>query len=188
MDIGIISSRYAKALLKLTTETGEEKVVYHSMVSLIESYQQMPTLRNTLENPVLSNEKKLELLYLAAGGSKSISLKQFFLLVLKNYRIAIIQFIAISFIDSYRKQQHLIHSQLTVPAQIDSATISRLKAMVKEKTHNEVEFVVKVDPSIIGGFIMEYDTYSFDSSIKGRLYNIRKKMLSNDQYVELKQG
>jgi F-type H+-transporting ATPase subunit delta len=186
MDIGIISSRYAKALLRFATEKGENKEVYRSMVLLGESFQQIPTLRDALENPVLSNEKKIDLLHLAAGGDICESLDQFFHLVLRNHRIAMVQFMTHSFIDSYRKQQHLIHSQLTVPVKIDSATIERLKSIVKEKTQNEVEFVVKEDPSIIGGFIMEYDTYCFDGSIKGKLNRIRKELLSNDKFMAIK--
>lgn len=186
MDIGIISSRYAKALLSYATSQGDSNEVYRGMTLLGESFIRVPNLRDTLENPVLSDEKKFNLLTLAAGETPCESLKQFFRLVLKNRRIAMVQFMAHSYIDSYRKQQHLIHSQLTVPVQIASSTIERLKTMVKDKTKNEVEFVVKIDPSIIGGFIMEYDTYSFDASIKGRLNRIKKEMLKNDQFMSSK--
>lgn len=182
MDIGIISTRYAKALLKFATEKGDTEEAYYGMSVLGDSFVKSPTLRSTLENPVVNDEKKFNILNLAAGDTSSESLKQFFRLVLRNRRIAMIQFMAHSYVDFYRKEKHLIHSHLTVPAQLSSETLARLKNLVKEKTNNEVEFVVDIDPSIIGGFIMEYDTFCFDASIRNRLKLIRKNLLNNNSF------
>lgn len=186
MDIGIVSSRYARALLKFATEAGESKEVYQGMSKLCEAYASLPTLRATLENPVLEDEKKFKLLHLSSGESKSACLMQFFRLLIKKNRVAMAQFMAHSYVGLYRQQQHLIHGRLVVPVQLDSKTIERLKKMVKEKTENEVEFVVDIDPSIIGGFMLEYDTYSMDASIRGRLEKMKKELLSNDEFMASK--
>jgi F-type H+-transporting ATPase subunit delta len=186
MDIGIISARYAKALLKYATDCGDTDEVYRSMSVLGQSFVNVPTLRAALENPVVDDEKKFHILNLAAGETSSESLKQFFKLVLKNRRIAMIQFMAHAFVDSYRKEKHLIHSHLTIPVELSAETLGRLKNLVKEKTNNEVEFVVEVDPSIIGGFIMEYDTYCFDASIRNRLKLIKKNLLNNNNFLASK--
>ena len=44
--------------------------------------------------------------------------------------------------------------------------------MVEAKTQGTVEFTTEVDPTIIGGFILEYDTYRMDASVKSKLNNI----------------
>ena len=183
MDIGIISARYARALLKYATESKETEEVYQAMTLLGESFMKVRNLRPTLENPVINDDDKFNILNLAAGKPTCKSLEQFFRLVIRNHRIAMIQFMAHSYIDSYRKQNNLIHSHLTVPVALEDETIERLKKLVKEKTNNEVEFVVEVDPSIIGGFIMEYDTYSFDASIRNRLKNIKKELLNDTHFI-----
>ena len=94
-----------------------------------------------------------------------------------------IQFMAHSYVEAYRKQNRIIHSRLTVPVVLSDRTLNRLKDLVKEKTQNEVEFVVDVDPSIIGGFIMEYDTYSYDASIRSKLKNIRRGLWDNSRFM-----
>jgi len=186
MDIGIISARYAKALLKFATDNGDTEEVYRGMSVLGESFVNLPMLRAALENPVVDDEKKFDILNLSAGETSSESLKKFFWLVLKNRRIAMIQFMAHSYVVFYRKERHLIHSHLTIPVQLSFETLERLKNLVKEKTKNEVEFVVEVDPSIIGGFIMEYDTFCFDASIRNRLKLIKKKLLNDNSFLTLK--
>lgn len=183
MDLGIISARYAKALLKFAAEQGETEEVYRSMTVLGESFRSVPSLRDTLENPVVSDDRKFSILNLAAGDTSSECLRQFFRLVLKNNRVSMIQFMAHSYVEAYRKQNRIIHSRLTVPVVLSDRTLNRLKDLVKEKTQNEVEFVVDVDPSIIGGFIMEYDTYSYDASIRSKLKNIRRGLLDNSRFM-----
>ena len=44
--------------------------------------------------------------------------------------------------------------------------------MVEGKTHGSVEFNTEVDPNIIGGFILEYDTYRMDASVKTKLHQV----------------
>jgi F-type H+-transporting ATPase subunit delta len=51
-----------------------------------------------------------------------------------------------------------------------------MKAMVQEKTHGTVEFNTETDPSIIGGFVLEYDTYRMDASVKTKLQKILKEL------------
>ena len=72
---------------------------------------------------------------------------------------------------------------MTVPVSLDDVQLNRLKKLVNEKTNNEVEFIVNVDPSIIGGFIMEYDSTCLDASIAGRLKNIKKSLLNDDKFL-----
>lgn len=180
MDIGIISSRYARALFKFAAKNEEKAEVYKAMTLLGQTFEEVPALRDTLQDPMLTDEKKMNLLNVASGNPSCKSLREFFKLVLKNKRIDMMHFMTHSFIDTYRKQQHLIHSNLTVSSSPDSQLTDRLKTMVKHKTNCDVEFVIEQDPSLIGGFVLEYDTYRFDASIKGRLQNIKKQLLESN--------
>ena len=51
-----------------------------------------------------------------------------------------------------------------------------MKKMVESKTHGTVEFNTEVDPSIIGGFILEYDTYRMDASVKTKLSKVLQEL------------
>ena len=61
MDIGTISVRYARALLKGATMAQQEDKVYEEMQKLFSSYTEFPQLHFTMDNPMLSKEKKQEL-------------------------------------------------------------------------------------------------------------------------------
>lgn len=53
MNLGVISMRYAKALLKSSVQASLEEAVYADMQTLSQSYLQVPELRFTIDNPML---------------------------------------------------------------------------------------------------------------------------------------
>ena len=172
MDIGVISVRYARALLKSATEAKIETEVYQEMQTLARTYAEVPQLRQTIDNPMLSKDKKQELLLTAVGAKPSDLTKAFVGLVLKEDRENVMQFIANSYVTLYRQQKNVIRGRLITAAAVSPATEQKMRKMVESKTNGTVEFETEVNPDIIGGFILEYDTYRMDASVKAKLNNI----------------
>ena len=160
MDIGVISVRYARALLKSATDAKIEDAVYTEMQQLAKSYVEVPQLRFTIDNPMLSKDKK-EVLLLTAVGEKP-----------SEDRESVMQFIANSYVTLYRQQKNVIRGRLITAAAVSPATEQKMRQMVESKTNGTVEFETEVNPDIIGGFILEYDTYRMDASVKAKLNSI----------------
>ena len=172
MDIGVISVRYARALLKSAIDQKLDEQVYHEMQLLAKSYIDVPQLRQTIDNPMIAKDKKQILLTTAAGPLASQLTQSFIALVLKEDRENVIQFMANSYITLYRKQKNVIRGKLTTAARVSADTEQKMRQMVESKTHGTVEFETEVNPDIIGGFILEYDTYRMDASVKSKLNSI----------------
>ena len=172
MDIGVISVRYARALLKSATDAKIEQQVYAEMQQIAKSYIEVPQLRATIDNPMLSKDKKQALLLTAAGREPSDLMKAFISLVLKEDRENVMQFIANSYVTLYRQQKNVIRGRLITAAAVSPATEQKMRQMVESKTNGTVEFETEVNPDIIGGFILEYDTYRMDASVKSKLNSI----------------
>lgn len=177
MDLGLVSVRYARALLKAGIEAKQSEKVYDDMISIAESYVKLPQLRTTIDNPMLSRQQKEKLLVAAAAGTTSKLTNTFIALVLKEGRESIMQFIANSFITLYRKHNNLIRAKLTTATALNSATESRLRQLVESKTNGNVEFKTEIEPDIIGGFVLEYDTYRMDASVKSQLNAVLSNLI-----------
>ena len=176
MDYGVISVRYARALLKSATELKVEEKVYADMIMLAACYVEVADLRATIENPMLLRSEIVRLLTTALGPDANELSKRFIELVLKEGREKVLQFMANSYITFYREQKNIIRGKLTTAAAVSEATEQKMKQMVESRTQGTVEFNTEVDPSIIGGFILEYDTYRMDASVKTRLNNILSEL------------
>lgn len=177
MDLGVISVRYARALLKSATELKLEDQVYKEMQTLSRSFLEVPELRFTIDNPMLSKDKKLKLIVTACGENVGELTKKFVALVLKEDREKTLQFMAASYITLYRQQKNIIRGSLTTAAPVSKDTEDRMRRMVESKTKGTVEFKTEVDPNIIGGFILEYDTYRMDASVKSKLNKILTELI-----------
>ena len=164
--------RYARALLKSATDQKQEDAVYQEMMTVAKSYLDVPALRHTIDNPMLSKDKKEALLLVAAGEKPCELTKAFIALVLKEDRENVMQFMANSYITLYRKQKNVIRGKLTTAARVSAETEQKMRQMVERKTNGTVEFETEVNPDIIGGFILEYDTFRMDASVKSKLNNI----------------
>ena len=172
MDIGVISVRYARALLKSATDAKIEADVYKEMQTLAKTYTEVPQLRQTIDNPMLSKDTKQQLLLTAVGEKPCELTKAFISLVLKEDRENVMQFIANSYVTLYRQQKNDIRGRLITAAAVSPATEQKMRQMVESKTNGTVEFETEVNPDIIGGFILEYDTYRMDASVKSKLNSI----------------
>ena len=172
MDIGVISVRYARALLKSATDAKIEADVYKEMQTMAKTYAEVPQLRQTIDNPMLSKDTKQTLLLTAVGEKPCELTKAFISLVLKEDRENVMQFIANSYVTLYRQQKNVIRGRLITAAAVSPATEQKMRQMVESKTNGTVEFETEVNPDIIGGFILEYDTYRMDASIKSKLNSI----------------
>jgi len=172
MDLGVISVRYARALLKCAAEAKLEDKVYREMQTLAECYIKVPELRFTIDNPMIAKDKKKELLTTALGERVSPLTERFVQLVLGADRESILQFMANSYITLYRQQKNIIRGRLITAAAVSPDTEQKMRQMVESRTKGNVEFATEVDPDIIGGFILEYDTYRMDASVRKKLAGI----------------
>lgn len=172
MDIGVISVRYARALLKSAMEASLEAQVYQEMQTLMNSYLEVPELRFTIDNPMLDKETKRQLIETACGKGLSALTKRFIILVLQEGRESTLQFMAASYITLYRKQKNITRGRLITATPVSQETEQRMRNMVERRTNGTVEFESEVNPDIIGGFILEYDTYRMDASVKNKLNSI----------------
>ena len=164
--------RYARALIKTALGMKLEDQVYQEMQTLFKSYIDVPELRFTIDNPMLSKDKKLALLTTALGKNPSELSKKFLQLVMKEDRESTLQFMAASYITLYRKQKNIIRGKLITATAVDAQTEQKMRKMVEQRTKGTVEFKTEVNPDIIGGFILEYDTYRMDASVKTKLNDI----------------
>ncbi len=168
--------RYARALLKSISDADALEQVYADMRLLAQNYIDVPALRKTVDNPMLGKEEKERVLTLACGGSPCSETCAFIKTILKQGREDMIQFMANAFVSLYRSEKNIISSRLVTAVEVDEATEQKMRAMIESRSTANVEFITEVDPDIIGGFILEYDTYRMDASVQTQLRKILKEL------------
>ena len=65
---------------------------------------------------------------------------------------------------------------MTTPVALEEKYISRLKSALTSLTDREVQIESRLDPSLIGGFIVKVGSTVYDSSLKGQLQLLRAEL------------
>lgn len=183
MNTGVVSMRFAKALLAYAKANGKEGQVYEEMKSLASHYTDVPDLRRAVENPVLDADKKLDLLREASGGEKvSNELLRFFKLVLEGRREKFLQFMAWSYIDLYREDKNILMGKL-ITAVPSKRLIQHLANFVGSKSQSKVELETQIDPKIIGGYIIEVAGYRLDASVANQLKRVKQQFIARNRRI-----
>lgn len=179
MNEGLISSRYAKALLKFALEHKVTDRIYEDVKILEQSFATHPDLQKALINPVLTATEKVSLLAAAVGEKPSEEFLRFVRLVTKNRREEFMRQIGLMYQKLYRESKGISLVHIVTAIGLDEETLAKIKELVREKVSDKVEFTYEVDPSIIGGFVLKVDSMQLDASVNNELKLLRLKLLNS---------
>jgi len=178
MNRGIISTRYAKALLSYALERGVEDEVYTQIIQLSQSFNEVPELEKSLASPILSAENKVSLVRTASGSAVSDEFDRFINLVLINKREYLLHSISLMYTNLYHKYKNISVCNLVTAVPVSNEVEERIKKLITDKTHGSVELKKSVNPDILGGFVFELNYNRLDASIATQLKRIKKQFLA----------
>jgi F-type H+-transporting ATPase subunit delta len=55
-----------------------------------------------------------------------------------------------------------------------------MRQTVQSVTQGKIEFEKEIDPDILGGFVLNVETYQLDASLKSQLQTIKNDLLSRN--------
>ncbi len=180
MNAGIVSTRYAQALLEYAKECKCEDKIYVNMFQLIATISHVKEFVVVLQNPLLTRDEKVKLLCDAVDDSGEC-FNKFASLIIKQGREELLIYIAYSYISLYRKEKNILAVKLTTAIPLSSDLENKIINTIEKDGYNEVELDNVVDSSIIGGFMMEADSKRLDASISGALKKIEKQIVDNNR-------
>lgn len=178
MNTGITSARYAKALLRFAIENHEEQRVYGEMGQLLQAFVAAPRLTALLQNPALPVSKQVDLLVAASTTNDGVSpsVARFMELLCKQKRADLAQYVALSYQSQYREAKGLIEARLTTAVPVTKTVTEQMRKLVESRTGRKVSFEAKQDATIGAGFVLEYDTYRMDASLRRQFADLKRTL------------
>lgn len=157
MNTGVVSARYAKALLLLVQETGNGERVFEQVRSILDRPSEVPaSLENELERLVL--------------------------LLRANNRMDCLKFVLRDFVRLYCRQYGicLAHLSSAVPSEDLSG---RLRSILSQSGRTRVIMEESLDPSLIGGFVLDLEDYRLDASVSRQIEDIRRQLVQKNNRI-----
>lgn len=164
-----VSSRYAKALLDLSVEQAELDRVKKDVEQFVAVLKDNLELQAVLKNPIINHDKKVNILIALFGDRFVPTLISFFKIMVNKGRAEILYGTAQEFINSYNVYKGIVIAKVTSASAMSEENKLILQGLIKESTGNEVILESKVNPDLIGGFIVTIGDKQVDASLAGRL-------------------
>lgn len=180
MSVHRIASRYAKSLIELAIDQKNLEVVTED----VRQFQQLAKNRDLyllLKSPIVHADKKKQILKMIFGGKVEELFMAFLNILVTKGREVYMPEIAVEYMRQYKQVNHISMVKLTtaVPLDMELQKAIHDKLQASEETDEHVELSATVDPSLIGGFVVEFEDKIYDASVKHKLDKLRKGFREN---------
>ena len=186
MNTGVISSRYARALLRLCNDNADAPESCRQALVLLDAFAQLPRLHVLLsDSTAISAEEKMGLLHSALGPDTPMtpSLERFFALVQQNGRMPLLRLMLHTFTDLYYREKGIRCATLTTAIPPTEELLKKYRAAAERRFGGTVQLESVTDPSIIGGAILTVDGWCLDASISGQLERLRNELKEKNKRI-----
>ena len=172
-----VAARYAKSLLDLGKEMGTLDSVKADMDLLSKTMAESRDLRLLLRNPIVKHDKKLAILTAIFGGKVSDLTLRFFTILTQKNRESALEGMGTEFQVQYNAMQGIQMAQVTSATPLTPELRAQLQQLVMQQTGlAQVKLTEKVDPELIGGFVLRVGDNQVDDSVRTSLRKMRTSL------------
>jgi len=170
-----VASRYAKALIDLAGEQKAVEAVKDDMALFHHTLRVNPELKAVLANPIVSHTKKINILDEVFAKKVSKVSIAFFKLMINKSRGEVLYTTAQEYVNMYDVKNNIVHANVVSAVELSAANKKAMVADIEASTGGTVKLNAKVDPSLIGGFVLTVGDRQVDTSIANDLKKIKKE-------------
>ena len=171
----VVDRVYARALFDAARDENRLEPVRDDVARLAQAVAEVPELRELLRNPQLDPRAKAAALEdLLEGGDKIV--RNFVLLLADKGRAGIFEEIAREFELLIAEHEGIVHAELTTAVELSDKEARDLLEQIEQAAGRKVEATRSVDPSLIGGIVLQVGSHRLDASVRGRLERLRREL------------
>ncbi|HSB63828.1 MAG TPA: ATP synthase F1 subunit delta [Thermoanaerobaculia bacterium] len=162
---------YVDAFFAVATDPAGELA---ALEAFRHAYDLAPELGKVLSNPGLEREKREALLLAVAArvGVPEIA-GRLLTILLRNGRLHALHELLAALRARLDKDTQAVEARVVTARPADAAVLEALRALVADRTKQNVRLVSKVDPSLLGGFVVSVGSARLDASLARRLEKAR---------------
>jgi F-type H+-transporting ATPase subunit delta len=176
-----LAARYAKSLIDISIEQGQLEHVYADMQFLQRIIKENPELGALLRSPIVNADKKEKILTAVTDGRITPLTASFNKLLVTKGREENLPEIITAFIKQYKDYKNIHVVQLTTATPVSEEVKNAIVAQIRSTSNMQnIELETKIDPNLIGGFVLQSGDKLVDASISYDLRQIAKQFESNE--------
>ncbi len=173
----LVSKVYGDALFETAMEEEKVDALYEEAQALIPILKDNPELAAMLNSPQIVKEEKVAIMHRIFSGKIAEELMGFLVIIVEkdrqNEMVPIFEY----FIQRVKEFKKIGSATVTSAVELKPKQKASLeKKLLATTPYVEFEMQYQVDPALIGGMVIRIGDRVVDSSIKTRLYELKKEL------------
>jgi F-type H+-transporting ATPase subunit delta len=172
-----IAAPYARALFDFSVE----KNIMHQITADFQNLEiflnETPELVEYLNNPVVRQEAKGEILAKTLKSQINTETFKFLMVLVERDRINLLSTVITSYLELIYQTASIKMIEVSTASAFTNLQKNTLIQKLKELTNaREIRLIITVDPSLIGGFLIKTESKVIDFTVKNQLQKLAKHL------------
>ena len=173
--MAVAQRMYARALFEAAREAGRLEGVAADLSALARALEDVPALDAFLRNPQIDPAAKAGVLAQVTESADEL-VRNFARLVAQKGRAGEIAEMNVELEALLAGLQNRLDVELTTAFELSDDDARSLVEAIEKASGRRVEATRSVDPSLIGGIVLQIGSHRADGSVRGRLERLRHEL------------
>jgi F-type H+-transporting ATPase subunit delta len=149
--------------------------VHEELGDFVQATRDVPELAALLENPEIDHRSKQAALGELLGGGEEL-VRNFLLVLVEKNRAPELDDIYREFEALVATEERRLEVELTTAYKLSDDDAHEILQQIESTAGRKVEATRRVDPNLIGGFVLQAGSLRVDASVRGRLDRLRREL------------
>jgi F-type H+-transporting ATPase subunit delta len=172
-----IANRYSKALFELALENNIVEEVRSDLEMIHKVCSDNPDFAQLLNNPLIEEKTRSAIFKELFEVNVNPLCYRFLQLLSRKRRSGFLLEMIDKYLERVLDHQGVLSCLLISSQQVEVDQVDKIKNRIEEMTAKTVVFRYRIDPSVIGGFIVKIKDTVIDLSIKTQLEKMRTQLV-----------
>ena len=181
MSINLLSSKIASPYARALFDFSVEKNIMHQITADFQNLEifleKTTELTEYLNNPIVSQEAKREVLTKTLKSQVNTETFKFLMVLVNRDRINLLTVIITSYLELVYETASIKTIEVSTAFAFTylqkNTLVQKLKELINAR---EIRLVITVDPSLIGGFLIKTNSKVIDFTVKNQLQKLAKHL------------
>ena len=169
-----LSREYAGALFIIASEKNCKSEYASYLDNICQSFKDEPMYLEFLHSPAISTNEKISSIAGIFTSFVPEDVLSFVQLLCEKGRINLIFEITKAYAELVAQSEKIINVVITSAVELTEDEKKKLQLKLESKFNCKVNAIFKIEPSLLGGIVIETDGKILDGSIKNRLRDLKE--------------
>jgi F-type H+-transporting ATPase subunit delta len=166
---------YANALFEAANEQARLQPVLGDLHAFVDAVAEVPELRALLVDPQLDSRVKADALASVLADADEL-VRNFVLLLVEKGRTDELDGIVAELDALVAVEEGILDVELTTAVDLSEDEATKILGQIEQVSGRRLRASRKVEPALIGGFVLQAGSYRADASVRGRLERLRREL------------